>query len=228
MVEQTLRRNISIYDLDRTVLRHATFTPFLIHCAITLMPLKVLLVPIWIGAMAFYKLGGCSREALKQFGLRLFLHRGILPKELNHLAVSFADKIFPDWFSDRAKASVERDIDDGHVMILATAAMEFYAAELGRRLGFAQVLATRHALGADNRIMIEGKNCYGAEKPIRVEALFDELGLERASCNIRFFSDSTSDGPLLDWVDHGVLVDAGARGEEVAAQRGWTTAAFNP
>lgn len=218
---------ISIYDLDRTVLRHATFTPFLIHCAIRSSPARLLLLPVWIGAMAFYKLGAFSRETLKQFGLRLFLRGDLSPKELSELTASFADRVIPGWVSDRAKSVIERDRRDGHHLVLATAAMEFYALEIGHRLGFDSVLATRHRVSKDHRIMVEGANCYGAEKPVRVEALLQALGLERAACEIRFTSDSVSDGPLLDWADHAVLVDAGKRGEVIAAKRGWATDRFN-
>ena len=219
-------RVISVYDLDRTVLRHPTFTPFLVHCAKKGGLTKLLRLPVWIMAMAFYKLGGCSRQALKQFGLHLFLDRDVSDTELHGHALSFADSILPGWLSHPAKAAIGKDRSEGHLLVLATAAMDFYAVEIGRRLGFDYVLATRHTLSPGRGVTM-CRNCYGNEKPLRVAAWLHDLGLERTACEVRFTTDSISDAPLLYWADQGTLVDAGKRGNQVARERGWATARFN-
>ncbi|WP_164843897.1 haloacid dehalogenase-like hydrolase [Croceicoccus ponticola] len=220
-----MKRLIAIYDLDGTLLKHATFTPFLLFAARRHAPWKLALVPIWIGAMIAYKAGLFSREALKSFGLKLLVGRIDQPG-LDELAVAFADKILPGWIGNGAQIALSRDRGEGRLLILATAAMEFYAGEIARRIGFDHVIATRHADPRGAFCQIEGGNCYGDAKVPRVEALLASIGLSRSDCDVRFYTDSTSDAPLLDWSDEPVLVDAGARGRGMAKARGWALTRF--
>lgn len=215
-------RGVAIYDLDRTLLSRATYTPFLAHAAARRAPWRLALMPVWVGAMAGYKAGFGSRGALKDFGLRLFLS-GADEKDLGELATSFRDRVLPDWLGDGARSALERDRAEGRVLVLATAAMAFYAGDIGKALGFDHVVATRHRLDA-GQVRIEGENCYGPAKVGRIEALFRDAGLDRGDCHVRFYSDSVSDAPLLDWSDDAVLIDQPAR---VAAARGWRAMRFS-
>ena len=38
--------DLAIYDMDRTVTRRATYTPFLLHCAMRRAPWRLLLLPL--------------------------------------------------------------------------------------------------------------------------------------------------------------------------------------
>lgn len=217
---------IAIYDLDRTLLSRATFTPFLLFAARRQAPWRLLFAPVWVGAMLAYKARLCSRATLKQFGLRLFLDRAD-PASLDELARRFADRVVPAWIAPGAVEALVRDRGEGRRLVLATAAMEFYAGEIARRIGFDDVVATRHTLPGSGACRIAGDNCWGEAKVPRVAALLGELGLDRAACHVRFYTDSTSDAPLLDWADEGVLVDAGRKGRALARRHGWTVARFN-
>ena len=221
-------RNIAIYDLDRTVSRRSTFTPFLFFAALRNEPLRLCLAPAWITAMAMYKLGFFSRRALKQFGLRLFLGHRWTRARLEMVSDAFADRVVPNWLSPRALQAIASDRRDGYVLILATAAMEFYAVRIAEQLGFQHVIASRNKpLSAErSACLIDGNNCYGAEKPVRLEALLAQLGWRRSDCFIKFYTDSPSDAPLLDWVDQPILVNAGAVAARRAASRGWTQISF--
>ena len=46
--------DLAIYDMDRTVTRRATYTPFLLHCAWRLEPWRLLLLPVVAGSMLAY------------------------------------------------------------------------------------------------------------------------------------------------------------------------------
>jgi Rrf2 family protein len=46
--------DFAIYDMDRTVTRRATYTPFLIHCALRRAPWRLLLLPFVIVSMLAY------------------------------------------------------------------------------------------------------------------------------------------------------------------------------
>ena len=43
--------DLAIYDMDRTVTRHATYTPFLLHCATRRAPWRLLLLPLVLVSM---------------------------------------------------------------------------------------------------------------------------------------------------------------------------------
>ena len=41
-----MKSQLAIYDMDKTITRKATYTPFLIHAALRLGPWRLLLLPI--------------------------------------------------------------------------------------------------------------------------------------------------------------------------------------
>lgn len=220
-------RTFALYDLDRTVLRHASFTPFLLFAARRNAPWRVLLTSVWLAAMAGYKLGLCSRGALKQFGLRLFLGSRMTEDGLAALGEAFAAQVVPTWVAPGAARAIEADRRAGRELVLVTAAMQFYAGPIARRLGFARVLATPHrALDAAGPCLLEGANCYGEEKVSRVTAMLAETGVARHQCRLIFYSDSVSDAPLFGHADEAVLVDAGRSGRRRAEREGWRVAPF--
>ncbi len=218
---------LAIYDLDRTVLRRATFTPFLLFAACRRAPVRLLLLPVWIAAMLMYKLNVFSRGTLKQFGLSLFLGSSLTESDLEMLGEAFADKVVPAWVAPGATRAMARDRKEGYELVLATAAMHFYAVPIGRRLCFAEIVATPHVrLDRGGRVKISGQNCYGAEKIERINAFLAAKGARREECTLRFYSDSINDAPLLGWVDRGVLVDANRKGKARASAEGWEVTRF--
>jgi len=48
--------DLAIYDMDRTVTKRATYTPFLLHCALRRAPWRLLLVPFVVLSMLAYVL----------------------------------------------------------------------------------------------------------------------------------------------------------------------------
>ena len=65
--------DLAIYDMDRTVTRHATYTPFLLHCAIRRAPWRLLLLPFVILSMLAYVAKLIDRGRLKEINHRLLL-----------------------------------------------------------------------------------------------------------------------------------------------------------
>ena len=189
---------IAIYDLDRTVLRHASYTPFLFFAARRRARWRLAFAPVWIAAMALYKARLFSRDALKNFGLRLFLGR------------------------------IAREREEGHRLVLATAAMEFYARPIGELLGFDAVVATECVTDPGRHApRIAGRNCYAADKLEACRRWLDDAGVVRAEARLRFYSDSASDAPLLDFVDEAFLVDPGRSARARAGRDGWQVVRFN-
>ena len=220
-----MTRDFALYDLDKTVLRHASYTPFLVFAAWRRAPWRLALLPLWILAMAGYKLGLWSRGSLKQFGLRLFLGGRVDEAALYDLGKAFTDKVIPLWVGDGAAATLKADRDSGYELVMVTAAMGFYATQIGERLGFADVIATGHRIEG-GYCYLEGDNCYGPAKVTRVEEFLSARSISRQDCRFIFYSDSMSDAPLFDWADDAVFVDGSDKKQARAQARGWRGMTF--
>jgi hypothetical protein len=60
--------DLAIYDMDRTVTRHATYTPFLLHCALRRAPWRLLLLPIVALSMLAYGTRLIEGVFMRRFG----------------------------------------------------------------------------------------------------------------------------------------------------------------
>ncbi len=211
---------IVIYDLDRTLTRTPTFTPFLAWAARRIAPWRLVLLPVWVAMMIGHKLGLSDRTTLKRRGMRLMLGKPD-PARLGEVAAAFAEsrvgKLHPG-----AERAMARDREDGCTLVIATAAYVLYAAPFGGLLGIGEVIGSPWDGGP-----VAGPNCYGAEKLVRVQAWFDTLGIERSAASIRAVSDSFSDAPLLDWADEAWFVTARAGEARRARARGWLPVDFS-
>ena len=68
-----MTRDLAIYDMDRTVTRHATYTPFLLYCAAKRSPARLALVPLAALSMLAYIAKFIDRGRLKEINHRLLL-----------------------------------------------------------------------------------------------------------------------------------------------------------
>lgn len=219
---------MALYDLDRTITRSATFTPFMIHAAWEEHRLRLAAIPLWLAAMLLYGIGLISRKSLKQFGMAMFVGRRLTRRRAEDMAARFADWFLRRQLMPGAVESLARDRKAGRRLVLVTAAPDFYARELGRRLGMDTVIATRHARDSDGTILnqIIGENCYGAEKLERVKQWMRGEGLSRETCDVKVYGDDMSDAPLLEFADEAILVTARPRMMKLARYRGWRAVDF--
>jgi HAD superfamily phosphoserine phosphatase-like hydrolase len=201
-------QRIALYDLDRTVTRAPTFTPFLLHMAARGGGWRLLGVPAWLLAMAGYKAGLWGRGPLKQFGLRLLVGRVVGSPALQPRIDAFVARQLARNIRPGARAQIAADRADGVACVLLTAAPEIYADALAEALGCEACIATRHHRNGAGHLLaaIDGANNYGAEKVARVEAWLAAEGLARSDCHITAYTDHASDAPILNHADAGVLV----------------------
>jgi len=220
--------DVAIFDLDRTVTRFSTYTPFLLFAAFHRAPWRLMLFPIWILAMAGYVLGIYKRKDLKEIGFRLMVGRRIKAVELQHISEEFAKRIVRHNLLTDAVARVEAERSKGALLMLATASPDFYAREIALLLGFDCVVATKQAHLPDGHVSfrINGDNCYGKAKREMVEAacaVDDRLGQAKA---FRFYSDSASDAPTLFWASAAIAVNPGSALRRLASKHGWDVVTF--
>ncbi|MBP7952229.1 MAG: HAD-IB family phosphatase, partial [Sphingorhabdus sp.] len=202
-------QKIAIYDLDRTILKKPTFTAFLIFAARAKQRALWWRAPIWVFALLGYLLKLYDRKAMKQFGMRLFIGAYLTREEADRLARAFTAQIVPSDILPGAARMMAADKADGFILIIASAAQEIYVAQIARALQFHAFVATRNQeTGGAYRHLLQGENCYGAEKLRRVTAWMDEQKWDRSQCFIRCYSDHPSDAPLLDWADEAILISA--------------------
>jgi HAD superfamily hydrolase (TIGR01490 family) len=215
--------DLAIYDMDRTVTRRPTYTPFLLHCAVRRAPWRLLLLPLVLLSMLAYVARLIDRGRLKEINHRLLLGRTIHPRELKPLVDSFADQQLASNVRPGAPKAIARDKAEGRRLVLATASYRLYADAIASRLGFDDVIGTGSVIGLDERVhaKIAGENCYGPAKLKMIAQWVDASGLKGAHGHVRFYSDHASDQPAFEWADEPVAVNPHARLRHLAQERGW-------
>ena len=215
--------DLAIYDLDRTVTRRATYTPFLLHCALRRAPWRLLLLPLVVASMLLYLARLIDRGRLKEINHRLLLGRWIHPKELKPLVETFADATVAGNVRSGARKAIARDKAEGRRLVLATASYRLYADAIADRLGFDDVIGTGSVIGLDERIRsrIHGENAYGEAKLRMISEWVEKSGLTGKHGHVRFYSDHASDEPTFAWSDEPVAVNPHARLARLAIRRGW-------
>ncbi len=215
--------DLAIYDMDRTVTRHATYTPFLLHCAMRRQPWRLALTPVAAMSMLAYLAKAIDRSTLKEINHALMLGRLIHPSKLRPLVESFADKTARSNIRPGAWKAIARDKAEGRRLVLATASYRLYAEAIAQRLGFDDVVATGTVVGLneDFAAKIEGDNCYGPFKKRMLDIWLEAEGLAGTHGHVRFYSDHVSDAPVFDWSNEPVAVNPHGRLRQLAITRGW-------
>lgn len=215
--------DLAVYDMDRTVTRRPTYTPFLIHCALHRAPWRLLLLPFALLSMLAYAARLIDRARLKEINHHLLLGARVHASELRPLVDSFADKQVRSNIRPGARLAIARDKAQGRRLILATASYRLYADAIAQRLGFDDVIGTGSIIGLDERVhaRIAGENCYGPAKMRMIADWIEASRLKGAHGHVRFYSDHVSDQPAFEWADEPVAVNPHGKLRELAARRGW-------
>lgn len=218
-----MKSQLAIYDMDRTITRRATYTPFLIHAALALAPWRLLLVPIALLSMVAYGLGLVDRGRLKEINYGLLIGRSVDPAAMRKVIDDFADRQVAANILPGARRSIAADRAAGRRLVMATASYRLYAGAIAERLGFRDVIATETHLDAHGRIIarIDGANCYGDSKLAMIEQWLEQQGLTREAVHIRFYSDHISDSVVHHWSDEAVATNAHDRLVRLARSEGW-------
>jgi HAD superfamily hydrolase (TIGR01490 family) len=214
---------VAIFDLDRTVTRIGTYSPFLLFAARRLNPLRLACVPLVLCAMAGYKLRLLSRKRLKETMHRLMLGNAVTHDRMAAVAEAFAAHTVARNIYPQAMLMLEQERDSGAMVVIASAAHEFYLAPICHALGTRHAIGTRSTgLGPILRARINGENCYGPEKRRRIESFLAEYGLSRETTHVRLFSDDYSDLPSLLFADEPIATNPSRKLLRSARRMNWT------
>ena len=215
--------DLAVYDMDRTVTRRATYTPFLLHCALRRAPWRLLFLPLVAASMVAYVAKLIERSRLKEINHHLLLGARIHPRDLKPLVDSFADRQLATNIRPGARRAIARDKSERRRLVLATASYRLYVDAIAERLGFDDVIGTSSEIGPDDCVeaRIAGENCYGPAKMRMIADWLDASGLKGEHGHVRFYSDHVSDRPAFEWSDEPVAVNPHSKLRRLAGQRGW-------
>jgi HAD superfamily hydrolase (TIGR01490 family) len=218
-----IMNELAIYDMDRTVTRTGTYTPFLLHAAKALAPWRLVLAALVPFTMAAYGARLIDRRRLKELNQRLLIGGSIPRARLAPATEAFADFVVATNIHPGALRQIEADRAAGRRLVLATASYRFYVEPIAARLKFDDVIATGSVTGLDDIIhaRIDGENNYGPAKLRLIQAWMQQQGIRREDTRIRFYTDHVSDWPVLEWADEPFAVNPSRGLRRLAAKRGW-------
>ncbi len=205
----------AIFDLDRTVTTHGTFTPWLLRF-VRRQPWRLVGLPIVLIAALAYKLKVLSRKQLKQVMLRCVV-AGQSAEMVAAVNAEFVTSWIPRRCRPGALVAIAAHHKNGDTVVLATASNDVHAIPIAKALGITLVIATRAEIDAQGRLTgrIIGPNCYGADKLEMIKAAVNVGQAQTVA-----YSDHHSDWPMLAWASEGVAVNPNAKLRKRAAEQG--------
>ncbi|MDB5677653.1 HAD family phosphatase [Sphingomonas bacterium] len=214
-------QRLAIYDMDKTITRRATWTPFLRAYMRDQwwrgVPVPRVLVPALL-----YLFGGIDRARLKTRTQAIVMGMRAKRAIVDRVADRFANKIARSNVYADARSRIAGDKAAGYRVVLATASYDFYVRPIARALGIDDVVATPSTVEGDRLVArIAGENCYGPAKLRMIEAWMAGQGIARDDAHVRFYSDHVSDAPTLDWADEPFAVNPHAALAALAKEKGW-------
>lgn len=219
---------LAIYDLDRTITRIPTWTPFLLHAARRHFRWRLALVPVAAGAALLHVARAFDRHRLKQIMHRLMLGGRLPAATASILADDFARALADKAIYADVRQAIAADRAAGYRIVIATAAYGFYATAIARLLDVDDLVATAARVDDAGNILpeIDGENCYGPAKLRMIERWMADHRIDRRSTHIRFYSDHISDLPTFEWADEPFVVNPRARLHAIATARRWPVMAW--
>jgi HAD superfamily hydrolase (TIGR01490 family) len=146
-------------------------------------------------------------------------------QELAQLHHEYMQQVIQPIMGDIAKAVIEQHRQQGHTLIVITATNSFVTRPI------VDAFAIEHLIATESKIIngrystqVDGIPCFGKGK---VERLNDWLKQHNESLKgSYFYSDSHNDLPLLQKVDHPIVVDPDEKLKAVAEQNEWKITSF--
>jgi len=170
------------------------------------------------GFYADYKNGTLDIRAYLQFSLAPLTRHSMA--ELEKLHAEFMHDHIEPLMLPKAEALLQQHRDQGDHLLIITATNGFVTRPIAKRLGVADILATDPEVVDDCYTgNFVGEPCFQAGKIAHLQEWLkhNQHSLDGAY----FYSDSINDLPLLEQVDHPVVVDADERLAAIAHEHNW-------
>jgi phosphatidylglycerophosphatase C len=207
--DRSERPSIAAFDVDGTLTTADCVVPFLRRTVGTsTLVRRMLRTPVSLTRAGVRR----DRDALKAASAAATF-RG-LPIELVQAdAQLFAREVHDRLLRPEVVQSLHDHAAAGHTVLLVSASFEVYLRPLAELLGAHDVLAVRLEVGDDGILTgrLEGPNCRGPEKVVRLHDWLDRHAGGRAAVHLTAYGDSRGDRELLadadeaHWFGRGVM-----------------------
>ncbi len=192
-----MKTTIAAFDFDKTLTTRDSFLPF---------SLFVVGFWRWIGmlvklspALLRYFVGMETRQSLKE-RILTDLFKGEPLSKLEEEAHAFAQELLPRFVKLKALKTVEWHLEQGHTVVLVSAAPSLYLVPYAKAVGIHRVLASELELDEEGKLTgrLKGVNCRGEEKVRRLKEAFGP----KEGYTLYAYGDSKGDREMLDFADY--------------------------
>lgn len=208
-------RGLALFDLDGTLIPWDTQMLFCDH-VLKREGWRRAYLPFFAAFLPAAKVLG--DEGMKRIFL-CYLWR-VDREKLQEWVREFVPVFFPGRCYPQMLEKLRAHQETGHLTVLASASPDFYAAEVGRVLGFDLALGTPVESGDVMPLLPELTNHKSGEK---VRRLSEILGppIDGTWPRSHGYSDSTADLPMLECCLENTLVNPSSRLTAIGENRGW-------
>jgi phosphatidylglycerophosphatase C len=205
----TQRPNVAAFDVDGTLTTADCVVPFLRRTVGTpTLVRRMLRTPVGLTRAGVRR----DRDALKAASAAATF-RGLPIEVVEADARLFAREVHDRRLRREVVQSLHRHADAGDTVLLVSASFEVYLRPLAELLGAHDVLAVRLEVDEEGILTgrLEGPNCRGPEKVVRVHDWLDRHAGGRAAVHLSAYGDSRGDRELLadadeaHWLGRGVM-----------------------
>ena len=173
------------------------------------------ILPLLLMKAVSYKLGMTDRTSVKNRFMRTLAWAG--EEKIKAEGRAFARDEVDKGLRGGVAGIIKDHRDAGDRLYLATAASDFIAQPIAEALDIEGVICTNTAWQAGVGLQVDGENCYGQEKVVRVTAALERGDFERP---LTVYSDHVSDLPLLLMAEQGIAVNPSSKLRHAAEAHG--------
>ncbi|GAA0121432.1 HAD-IB family hydrolase [Clostridium faecium] len=196
---------LAIFDIDYTLTKRETLFELYIFM-LKKNPRLIKHAPRNIVSTLLYILKLRDASKAKETFIRFI--DGIKEDEMREIVKDFYEKKLSKIFYEDAINMMRKLKKEGCKIYLISASAEFYLQELYNIKEVDKIIGTRFKVeNSIHRPIIEGKNCKGEEKVIRLMEEIKKDNIEVDFKNSYMFSDSLSDLPLFNLVGNPYLIN---------------------
>lgn len=209
----TERPSLVVFDLDHTLSRRDTFLQYLVGFLLR-NPARILRCIGLPFAVAKFYLGLIDNRQMKESFLSAVLG-GIHRQEVEAWTKRYVPQLVSHGLNEKAMDVLRQHRQAGDLLVLMTASPDCYVLELGKILGFEEIICTATEFVAGRMSgRLAGANVRDMEKVRRLA----DLRCRFRNHFITAYADDSSDVPLLRAVDRGVLVNGSSRARALASK----------
>lgn len=181
---------IAAFDFDGTISKKDTFFPFLIYAFGRGRVYPVLAISIF--QAFFLRIEDSFRNSLKALLIRK-LFSGNEIDNLNLKGRSYAEKVIANELRPEAVKRINWHHSQGHRCVMVSASVDIYLQYIAAALGFNELICTEVSVDHLKNARMNGRNCRGMEKLLRIENRFGEM----KRYEIYAYGDSAGDREMI-------------------------------